>query len=64
MSNVVDLNQEDTESSSIKCLDMMLDYVIVEGAELRRPMFVWLVRLAQFELMNRTVHDQEDMDFI
>ncbi|HLH91228.1 MAG TPA: hypothetical protein VKX28_22470 [Xanthobacteraceae bacterium] len=31
---------------------MMLDYAIIEGAELRLPRFVLLLRAARLELMN------------
>ena len=40
----------DPSRSSIKGLEAMLDYAIVEGAELRLPLFVFLVRLARLAL--------------
>jgi len=33
---------------------MLLDYAIMEGAELRLPLFVLLLRAAQLELMTHT----------
>ena len=36
----------------IHSLAMMLDYAIIEGAELRLPLFVLLLRAARLELMN------------
>ncbi len=36
----------------IGTLEMMLDYAIVAGAELRLPVFVLLLRAARFELMS------------
>jgi hypothetical protein len=35
----------------IRTLEMMLDYAIIEGAELRLPLFVLLLRSARLELM-------------
>ena len=37
--------------TDIRALEMMLDYAIVEGAELRLPLFVLLLRTARLELM-------------
>ena len=34
-----------------QALEMMLDYAIMEGAELRLPLFVLLLRAARLELM-------------
>ena len=39
-------------SPDIHALEMMLDYAIIEGAELRLPMFVLLLRAARLELMS------------
>ena len=36
----------------IRTLAMMLDYAILEGTELRLPLFVLLLRAAQIELSN------------
>jgi hypothetical protein len=36
----------------IRTLAMMLDYAILEGTELRLPLFVLLLRAAQIELAN------------
>jgi hypothetical protein len=35
----------------MRALEMMLDYAILEGAELRLPLFVLLLRAARLELM-------------
>ena len=39
------------DTADIRSLEMMLDYAILEGAELRLPMFVLLLRTARLELM-------------
>jgi hypothetical protein len=39
-------------AEDIRTLEMMLDYAIVEGAALRLPMFVLLLRAARAELEN------------
>jgi hypothetical protein len=36
--------------ADIRALELMLDYAIVEGAELKLPLFVLLLRAARFEL--------------
>ena len=38
------------DSNEARTLEMMLDYAIVEGAALRLPLFVLLLRAAQLEL--------------
>jgi len=38
------------DSNEVRTLEMMLDYAIVEGAALRLPSFVLLLRAAQLEL--------------
>jgi len=40
------------DAPDINTLAMMLDYAIIEGAELRLPLFVLLLRAARLELMN------------
>jgi hypothetical protein len=42
--------RERTSTPDIRALELMLDYAIVEGAELRLPRFVLLLRAAQLEL--------------
>ena len=42
------------DSETVQNLTMMLDCAIADGARLRLPMFVWLVRLARIELINST----------
>jgi hypothetical protein len=37
----------------IRALEMLLDYAMMEGAALRLPLFVLLLRAAQLELMAR-----------
>jgi hypothetical protein len=37
-------------SNEVRGLEMMLDYAIIEGAALRLPLFVLLLRAAQLEL--------------
>jgi hypothetical protein len=36
--------------TDVRALEMMLDYAILEGAELRLPLFVLLLRAARLEL--------------
>jgi len=38
------------DSNEARTLEMMLDYAIIEGAALRLPLFVLLLRAAQLEL--------------
>jgi hypothetical protein len=40
------------DAPDIHTLAVMLDYAIIEGAELRLPLFVLLLRAARLELMN------------
>jgi hypothetical protein len=42
----------DGHETDIRALEMMLDYAIIEGAELRLPLFVLLLRTARLELMS------------
>jgi hypothetical protein len=44
-----DMTQE-SKSAAIQTLEMMLDFAIIEGAELRLPQFVFLLRMARAEL--------------
>jgi hypothetical protein len=37
----------------VRALEMLLDYAMMEGAELRLPLFVFLLRAAQLELKAR-----------
>ena len=39
------------DETTIRALETMLDYAIIEGAELRLPLFVLLLRVARLELM-------------
>lgn len=43
---------------SINALATMLDYAIIEGAELRLPVFVFMLRAARLELMNNLNGDE------
>jgi hypothetical protein len=47
--NAEDTTQE-SKSAAIQTLEMMLDFAIIEGAELRLPLFVFLLRMARAEL--------------
>jgi hypothetical protein len=38
------------DETTIHALETMLDYAIIEGAELRLPLFVLLLRIARLEL--------------
>jgi len=38
------------DGPDVRTLEMLLDYAIMEGAELRLPLFVLLLRAAQLEL--------------
>jgi hypothetical protein len=40
------------DERDIRALEAMLDYAIIEGAELRLPLFVLLLRVARLELMS------------
>lgn len=42
------------DNETVENLTTMLDCAIADGARLRLPMFVWLVRLARLELINAT----------
>src|SRR5262249_25570865 len=42
---------EECGTPAVRSLELMLDYAIIEGAELRLPMFVLLLRTARLELM-------------
>jgi hypothetical protein len=42
----------DGGETDIHALEMILDYAIIEGAELRLPLFVLLLRTARLELMS------------
>ena len=42
----------------------LLDYAIVEGAELRRPLFVFLLRLARLALLEEEGASFETIDFV
>ena len=52
----------DQNVSAIRDLAMMLDCAIADGARLRLPMFVWLLRLARVELINSTEGDHQMME--
>ena len=46
--------------SGVCTLEMMLDYAILEGAEMRLPLFVLLLRAARLELMTGTADGPPD----
>ncbi len=62
MSNVIHLKHHDTRSKAVSTLKMMLDYAIIEGAELRLPVFVRLITMARLELIESTEGDQRDIE--
>ena len=39
-------------SPTVQSLEAMLDYAIIEGAEMKLPFFVYLLRIARQELMD------------
>lgn len=61
---IIELNakQQSTRSQSIKTLEAMLDYAIIEGAELRLPLFVMLLRLAKLEMDENVGDDEPHME--
>ena len=62
MSNVSYLKLPDTRSKAIGTLKMMLDYAIIEGADLRLPVFVRLINMARLELIESTEGDQRHIE--
>ncbi len=62
MSNVIHLKQQDTRAKAISTLKMMLDYAIVEGAELKLPALVRLINLAKLELIDSAEGDQRQIE--
>ena len=62
MSNVIRLKPQDTKSKAVSTLKMMLDYAIVEGAELRLPEFVRLINLARLELLDSDEDEQRHIE--
>ncbi|MGH6768150.1 MAG: hypothetical protein ACRECO_03905 [Xanthobacteraceae bacterium] len=40
------------KTEALKTLAIMLDYAIIEGAQLRLPVFVFMLRAARLELIN------------
>jgi len=46
---------------SIKSLEALLDYAMLEGAGLKLPMLVFLLRVARMELLN-SVHGDKKSD--
>ncbi len=53
------VGQDTDRRICINAIAQLLDYAIVEGAELRLPVFVFLVRLARLELKNAAPGDFE-----
>ena len=62
MSKVSYLKQPDARSKAVRTLEMMLDYAIIEGAELKLPVFVRLINLARLELIESTEGDQRPIE--
>jgi hypothetical protein len=50
-------NSSIPDPSAVESLKMMLDYAIVEGAELNLPVFVLLLRMASLELAKSSSAD-------
>ena len=44
----------DERAESVRSLETMLDYAMIEGAQLRLPTFVYLLRAARSELVGGT----------
>jgi len=55
------LNPLSAPSRDVTGLEAMLDYAIVEGAQLRLPLFVCLLRLARMALREESEKLQERM---
>lgn len=49
--------------ATTQSLTGLLDYAIVEGSELRRPLFVFLLRLARLALLEEEGASFETIDF-
>ena len=45
---------------AVESLNMLLDYAIAEGTELRLPAFVLLLRMASLELATSAPHEPHD----
>ncbi len=52
MTNKSDDSMTDEKMAAVRTLEMMLDYAMMEGAELRSPLFVMLLRLARLALLD------------
>jgi hypothetical protein len=52
MSKETEVPLSDEKRAAVKTLEMMLDYAMLEGAELRSPLFVMLLRLARLALID------------
>jgi len=52
----------DEKRNAIHSLEMMLDYAMMEGAELRSPLFVMLLRLARLALIDEFEHEKPHAD--
>jgi hypothetical protein len=50
--------------SAMRTLEMLLDYAILEGAELELPDFVRFLRLAQAELVRRTLSERAENEMV
>ncbi len=50
--------------ATIVGLTNLLDYAIVEGSELRRPLFVFLLRLARLALLEEEGVNLQTIDFV
>ena len=62
MNIIQNIEQQATRVQTIRSLGAMLDYAIIEGAELRLPMFVFLLRLAKLEMTENVGGDQPHIE--
>jgi len=54
-----DMKQAPTVNRDVTALEAMLDYAIVEGAQMRLPLFVCLLRLARMALKEECEETRE-----
>jgi hypothetical protein len=59
MSHNVRQTTQGERLESIRSLEALLDYAMLEGAELKLPMLVFLLRVARMELVNSVEVDKK-----
>jgi len=52
MTDNIEDSISDEKRAAVRSLEMMLDYAMMEGAELKSPLFVLLLRLARLALLD------------